>query len=235
MLILPPFQSVDEGNHFFRTYQISEGRFVSVNIAPDKKNDSFDVGDYIPSALQKYYSNYIPLIKNIDMKQNISNIKRDFSIKIDKNDRVFTPFANSSLYSPTCYIGSLIGVISAKIFTNNLALIYYFGRISDLLFYCLLVFWAIRTIPFYKLPLMLLAICPMSLSLASSYTSDVSVLGFNFLWVAYILKFITQDEKDITKTIILTLLAILITFSKSYIFILPLCFLISPKRKASIF
>ena len=28
VFILPPFQSVDEGNHFFRTYQISTGRFI---------------------------------------------------------------------------------------------------------------------------------------------------------------------------------------------------------------
>ena len=43
VFILPPFQSVDEGMHFFRTYQISEGHMR------EKKIDG-KVGDEIPSS-----------------------------------------------------------------------------------------------------------------------------------------------------------------------------------------
>lgn len=235
VFILPPFQSVDEGNHFFRVYQLSAGNIVSVNIAPKgtvHNNDS--VGDYIPSSIPAYYADYESFIKNIDKKQTLSNLKADFSRKLEPENAKFTPFANTSLYSPVCYISQLPGVILAKTFTDNLAIIYYAGRLCNLLVYCLLIFWALRVIPFFKLPLMLLAICPMSLSLAGSYTCDVAVLGLNFLWIAYILKFLVKEERDITKTVVLAVLGFLITMSKSYILLLPLCFLISPKKYKNI-
>lgn len=70
VFILPPFQSVDEGMHFFRTYQISEGKFISQNIEGA-------VGDEIPASLSKFYEMYVPFIRNIDKKTGISDIKRD--------------------------------------------------------------------------------------------------------------------------------------------------------------
>ncbi len=235
VFILPPFQSVDEGNHFFRAYQISEGKFVSKNFeTKEALNVNNQIGDYLPSSLLNYHNKYTCFIKNINKKQNFENIKMDFKTKINSNNKVFISFANTSLYSPVCYIGSLTGLIPAKYFTDNIAIIYYIGRLSNLLLYCLLVFWALRVIPFYKLPLMLLALCPMSLSLGSSYTSDITVLGLNFLWIAYILKFICENHNDIKKAVILSILAFLITLSKSYILILPLCFLIPPKQYKNI-
>ena len=227
VFILPPFQSVDEGNHFFRTYQIADGNFVSKNISNeiDTSNNQY-IGDYIPLSLFEYYTNYEPFIKNIDKKQNFENIIRDFKTNIDSEEKKFVSLLNTSLYSPVCYLSQLPGVILAKSFTNNLAIVYYFGRLSNLLIYCLLIFWALRIIPFYKLPLMLLALCPMSLSLAGAYTSDVMVFGLNFLWIAYILKFIVSKERDFVKIFILSTLAFLITISKSYILLLPLYFLI---------
>lgn len=235
VFILPPFQSVDEGNHFFRVWQIKSGSFVSKNISPVgivHNNDS--VGDYIPVSISKFYSDYEPFIKNIDKKQNFDNIKYDFSRSIEKENTKFTPFVNTSLYSPICYLSQLPGVILANMFTDNLAIIYYSGRLCNLFIYCLLIFWALRVIPFFKLPLMLMAVCPMSLSLASAYTCDVAVLGLNFLWIAYICKFLTQKCDDKYKTAVLCTLAFLITLSKSYVLLLPLFFLLSRKNYDSL-
>lgn len=222
VFILPPFQSVDEGTHFYRTYQISEGRFLAQNI--DGR-----VGDDLPEVLSEFYNLYRPFIKNIDEKTNVDNIKRDFRLKLDKNKTVYTEFVNTALYSPVCYISQLPGVLIGKALNLPLSIIYYFGRLSNLIAYCLLVFFAIRITPFFKMPMMLLALMPMSLSLAGSYTCDVAVLGFNFLWIAFILKALTSDcvkKKDIA---ILSCLAFLITLTKSYILLLPLIFLMPVK------
>lgn len=224
VFILPPFQSVDEGAHFFRTYQISQGRLVSQNI--DGK-----IGDYLPAGILKYYEFYYPMIKNIDVKTNINNIKRDLSIKINNSDTQYIQFGNTSLYSPLCYISELPGVILGKFLNFPPCIIFYLGRICNLFVYCLLVYYAIKNIPFFKFPLFLLAIMPMSLSLGASYTSDVMVFGLNFLWVAYILKILVSKEK-IRKTdiLIFVFMALLISLLKSYILLLPLIFLI-PKEK----
>ena len=98
--------------------------------------------------------------------------------------------------------------------------------------YCLLIFLAIKIIPFYKLPLAVIALMPMSLSVGSAYSSDVMVFGLNFLWTAIILKIVFGKENTNIKMLscILILLAFFIALTKSYILLIPLCFLITPKK-----
>lgn len=225
VFILPPFQSVDEGMHFFRTYQISEGHLTA------KKIDG-KVGDEIPSSLSDFYDKYVPFIKNIDKKTNLSEMKSNFQLQVEEDRREFTQFTNTALYSPVCYISQITGVIAGKVAKLSLGGIYYLGRLSNLIAYCLLVFFALRITPFFKCPMFLLALMPMSLSLAGSYTCDVAVLGLNFLWMAVILKTMTlpQTVKFTNKWIImLAILGILIALSKSYILLLPLIFLLPSK------
>lgn len=225
VFILPPFQSVDEGMHFFRTYQISEGNFLA------KKIDG-KVGDEIPLSLSDFYDMYTPFIKNIDKKTNLAQMKNNFQLQVNDREREFTQFTNTALYSPVCYISQLPGVVAGKLAKVSLGGIYYLGRLSNLIAYCLLVFFALRITPFFKCPMFLLALMPMSLSLAGAYTCDVAVLGLNFLWMAVILKTMTlpQTVKFTNKWIItLAVLGVLIALSKSYILLLPLIFLLPPK------
>lgn len=227
VFILPPFQSVDEGMHFFRTYQISEGNFVAKNI-------NNHVGDTLPTSLSTFYNHYVPFIKNIDKKIDLKEIKNSFKFPLNENIKTFTEFANTALYSPVCYISQLPGVILAKMMKMPLALIFYFGRLCNLIFYCLLVYFALKITPFFKMPMFLLALMPMSLSLGSAFTCDVMVLGLNFLWFALILKIMTNpvcDNKIFLKNlIIMSIFAFLISITKSYILLIPLIFLI-PKGK----
>lgn len=218
-LTLPPFQSVDEGMHFYRTYQISQGRFIAQNI--DGK-----VGDYLPKDLSEFYKSYEPFIKNIDRKQTLENIKKDFKYIADDNDLVFTQFTNTALYSPVCYVSQLPGVLVGKMLKLPLVGIYYLGRLSNLISYCFLIFLALKLAPFFRLPMFLLALMPMSLSLAGAYTCDVAVLGLNFIWMAMILRLLEKDECQRKDIIWMSVIAFLITLSKSYILLLPLVFLI---------
>lgn len=225
VFILPPFQSVDEGMHFFRTYQISEGNFLA------KKIDG-KVGDEIPLSLSDFYDMYTPFIKNIDKKTNLAQMKNNFQLQVNDREREFTQFTNTALYSPVCYISQLPGVVAGKLAKLSLGGIYYLGRLSNLIAYCLLVFFALRITPFFKCPMFLLALMPMSLSLAGAYTCDVAVLVLNFLWMAVILKTMTlpQTVKFTNKWIItLAVLGVLIALSKSYILLLPLIFLLPPR------
>ena len=97
VFILPPFQSVDEGAHFYRTYQISSGQFKAQNIEGR-------VGDVLPKSLSDFFNLYKPFIKDIDKKTNINNIKRDLKLELNEDNKVFTEFVNTALYSPICYV-----------------------------------------------------------------------------------------------------------------------------------
>lgn len=222
IFILPPFQSVDEGMHFFRTYQISQGDLVA-------RKQNMQVGGDVPESLENFYEMYVPLIKNIDKKVGLSDFRNNFHLQLNPEKQKFTVFTNTALYSPICYISQIPGVCLGKFLDLSLAGIYYLGRLSNLIFYCLLVYAALKITPFFKCPMFLLALMPMSLSLAASYTCYVAVLGLNFLWIATILKILTLQKpiKVNNKWIILLLfLGLLIPMTKSYILLLPLIFIL---------
>lgn len=222
VFILPPFQSVDENMHFFRAYQISQGKFLAHNL-------NGKIGDIIPSSLSAFYDDYFPFIKNIDKKLDFQIINSTFARKIEPTKTQYMEFKNTALYSPICYLSQASAINLGKVLSDRLAVAYYLGRLGNLLLYCLLVYLALRTVPFFKLPLFCLALMPMSLSLAGAYTCDVAVLGFNFLWIALLLKCLTNEKplKFFDKRLLaLTITAILIALSKSYILLLPLIFLL---------
>ena len=223
VFILPPFQSVDEQNHFFRVYQISENRILADNI-------NSTAGGYLPESLYQFSNKYKTFIKNIFQKQTLNNLKKDFQIKLNPERRMYLAFPNTALYSPVCYITQLPGCLIAKTFQLPLAVIFYAGRLCNLLFYCIICFFAIKLTRFFKLPMMLAALTPMSLSLGAAYTSDVMLLGINFLWLALISNTLTCDEIQKKYIVALCALAFLLPLVKSYILLLPLIFLIPAKK-----
>lgn len=224
MFILPPFQSVDEASHFFRGYEIASGKFLAQKIGEN-------TGDYLPVSLSKLESDYTFLIKNIDNKLNVNYIFDSSRLKLNKQDESFIDFKNSALYSPVTYLGQVPGMFVAKSFNLNPLSIFYFGRISNLLVFTLIVYFAIKTTPFYKFPMAILALMPMTLSLAGSLTSDVMVMGLNFLWVALLLKFLSAKDKISGGQILaLIVTAVVLALSKSYFMLIPLIFLLTPNR-----
>lgn len=224
VILLPPFQSVDEAAHFYRGYEISSGTFLSKKI--DNK-----VGDYLPSSLEKFASRYTFLIKNIDKKINVNYIINSAQIKLNPNETKFIEFKNTALYSPMCYLTQVPGMYIAKAFGVNPLWIFYLGRISNLIFFTVIGYISLKIIPFYKLPMMLLLLMPMTLSLAGALTSDVMVIGMNFLWVAVLLKFLTDDKLvNFRRISILFLLAFILALSKSYFLLIPLILLL-PRSK----
>ncbi len=220
VFILPPFQSVDEASHFYRGYEIA-----SFKLIPQKIKDK--TGDYLPLSLETLASDYSFLIKNIDKKVDYKYIINSSKIKLNPEKTSFIDFKNTALYSPVPYLTQVPGMIIAKALNANPLTIFYLGRISNLIFFSLIIYFAIKIIPFYKLPLMLLALMPMTLSLAGSLTTDVVVIGFNFLWVALLLKFIyKKTEIGVKQILSLKLLAIALALSKHYFMLIPLVFLL---------
>ncbi|MFA7659109.1 MAG: DUF2142 domain-containing protein [Candidatus Gastranaerophilaceae bacterium] len=219
VFLLPPFQSVDEASHFYRSYGIISNKLTAENI--DGK-----IGDYLPKSLETVASGYDYLIKNIDAKTDLKKILNSKNIKLDPDKVKFIKFTNTALYSPTCYLTQIPGMYIAKILKTNPLIFLYAGRLSNLIFFSIIVFFAIKNIPFFKMPMMLLALMPMTLSINSALTSDTIIIGLNFLWVSLILK--TLYEKKISKLniVLFMLIAFLLSISKYYFLLIPLIFLL---------
>lgn len=219
VFILPPFQSVDEASHFYRSYEI-----ISNKIVPQKVDSQ--LGDYLPLSLKKLATGYEFLIKHVDKKTNPKYIIDSTKITLNPDKIGFANFANTAIYSPVAYLGQLPGMYIAKAFNANPLLIFYAGRISNLIFFTLIIFLAIKIIPIYKLPMALLALMPMTLSLGGALTADVVVIGFNFLWVAMLIKILFEKKISNLQIIILYLLVLILTLSKDYVMLIPLIFLL---------
>lgn len=229
VFILPPFQSVDENTHFYRGYEIASGRFIAQKV-------NHETGDYLPSSLSELSSKYSFLVKNIDAKVKGKYILESGDTKLTPDKVQFTEFANTALYSPVCYLSQIPGMFLAKNLGANPLIIFYFGRISNLIFFILMTYFAIKIIPFGKTTVAILALMPMTLSLGGALTSDVMVIGVNFLWVAFLLKLIFEKENVNNFQICsFILLGFLLALSKHYFMLLPLIFLIPKSQFKNIF
>ncbi|MEG0091850.1 MAG: DUF2142 domain-containing protein, partial [Oscillospiraceae bacterium] len=102
------------------------------------------------------------------------------------------------------------------------------GRAFNLLLYVVLVYLAIKTLPFFKLPLCLVSLLPIPLQLAGSFSYDTLVMGMCFLFIALCFKYAYGTEILSAKQIgVLAVLGALIAPSKTiYITVVALCFII---------
>lgn len=91
--------------------------------------------------------------------------------KLNAQDRL--PHAFYQLNSsPLMYLPQFLGVSAARLFTNNISLIFTAGRLSNLFFWLGITSLAIRLIPTLKLSLAGFLLLPMALFLAATYSYD---------------------------------------------------------------
>lgn len=94
---------------------------------------------------------------------------------------------NLSGNPPQLKLASAFGILVGRGLGLSAAITFYFGRIFNALFACLLIIFAVRVAPVGKNILMALALMPMSLHLIGSYSYDAGIIGFAFLDIALLL------------------------------------------------
>lgn len=130
------------------------------------------------------------------------------------------------------YLPQVMGITLARIVGMNSEQILLMGRLFALLWYCFIMYWAVRLMPFGKSALMIMGLFPMTMQQVVSYNYDSVLIGACFLMIAYLLYLIYEaggvHSADI---IILSLLIITIASIKFvYLPILGIAILI-PQEK----
>ena len=242
-LIIAPFHAESEPQHYYRSYQISEGKLIADKKITDCYGQQFEtylpsttcVGGMLPKSIltTAKITEGIESRKNPKRKQNLQDIIALLNLPLDSNNRVFLRFPNISLFFPLTHLPQAFGMAIGRLFHLSPLVLLYLGRICNLLVWVLLVYLAIKIIPFYKWVLILLALTPMSLFQASSLSGDALTNGLSFLLIAVILKTAFKREKQITKSeiFILALLSLLLSLCKlAYCPILFLLWVIPVQR-----
>jgi len=222
VVIFPPFDQLDEIEHFPRAFEISEGRFLNQSI-------NHELGNYLPASLFETMDK-VRYVHQQGYKYSIVN--EAFGIKLNPETRVFKR-NYAAAYPPLVYIPQSLGIIAGKTLFQSPLLLMYFGRIFNLLAYIALIYMALKIVPVKKTLFYGLALIPMAIIQASSLSADAVINSTALLFVSYILH-LSYGRVETVKTrniMILLILGLFITLSKVVYFPMLLLFLLIPCNK----
>jgi uncharacterized membrane protein len=227
LVITPPFQPQDENCHFYRAYQVSEGRISAVSLG-DR------LGGYFPESLHIFYDNYHPFILTSHNKISRKELWETRRLPLDPEEEIFIDFTNTSLYPALLYLPQATGILIGRLMGAGPFWLLYLGRLCNLIFFIALTAWAIRILPFKKWLFVMLAALPMSHILHSSLSADAVVNALSYLIIAYILHLAygTANEKLGRKETLLTGVGAALLGLAKLVYV-PLLFLLLliPERK----
>ena len=169
-LLIPPFQSPDEPAHFFRAFQVSEGRLFS------EKQDQ-RLGGELPLSLPALRDSFLYLKMNYAARVAPGQVFAGFSMPLDADKRAFCDFPNTAIYAPGAYLPQAAAIVLLRPLGAGPLFLLYACRLANLFVWLALVGLAIRAIPFLKNVLAVLALLPASIVIAASANADVVTNG----------------------------------------------------------
>ena len=212
----------DEIMHWYKAFEISEGQLTT----PINKENRISVS-ILPDGVQKtIVERSEGVFKYVD---NISML----SEKMNYNEKIIATNQNSTAYCFIQYIPEVIGILIGKLLTQTPILIAYFTRFINMIFCTIIMYSAIKKIPFGKNILLLLAIIPIAIEGFTTSSPDGLTIAISALFISYTF-YVAFDKNKICgtkETIILTIIGAIVSLCK--IVYMPLIFLvlIIPKEK----
>lgn len=206
--------AIDEKKHFMTAFNISFLNFdYEKNPITDKKVEELPQLSKFTTIDKFLEGKYVPEITS----------------EVNMEDTPSTP----TNYKAILYIFPAIGITIARVLGGSIIDIYIMGRIFNLILYAILIYIAIKIIPYKKNILFVLAMMPYMLLLAGSYSIDGYCIGTAFIFIAYCLKLKKEAETiSLKQFIVLAILYgfLLIAKNMAYLFT-GLIVLMLPIRK----
>lgn len=210
--------SWDEQYHFEQVYRYSSfGAKVEWTEAAFKFVNLDVPGISMASSLEET-ENIASYIDSMDSRENIA-LREAKSIFID--------------YSNTGYYFQSLVYRLARILGFSFGTSFLFGKFANLIFYSVVMFFAIRIVPIGKRVLTAIGLMPTPLFLASNYSYDPTVTACLVLGFSVIVSELLQPEKmfSMKNAIIYTICMLLGSFPKAVYIPLILLALLLPKQK----
>lgn len=213
MFVIPPKSVPDEQAHIDTAYHYSN-LMMFQNYPEDnskrltqRKEDA----EFLGLQPQITIENYRTLYKHFfEMQQSDEMVQANAKV-------VNAPFF--------LYIPSALGITIGRLLHLGTVPMYYLGRLFNLLSYIVLMYLAIKKMPFGKMILFGLCVLPLMLQQSASFSYDVLLNSLAFLLIAYILSIAygTQEIK-VLDLIILCVLSGLLSLCKGGAYF-PIAFL----------
>lgn len=181
LLFFPPGSVPDEGYHFRMSYLLSNNLgFIN---SPD--GSMMMRGDDA-----SFFTNQLLFNTNVSFDR-WGALADNFSLFASSSSYVSVP----TLYTydfganpPQIKIVSAVGILIAKALNLGSIPLFYMGRLFNFAFFVVLVYFAVRLIPFGKKTMMVAALLPMTLHVAASYSYDAGIIALAFLLTSLCLR-----------------------------------------------
>ncbi len=174
--LVPAFETPDEHDHFNSAYLISD-EYMSTDYNPsiefDKKYGSVLVRDarYVDA---KFPDTSFP--ERIDTSQYEAYIRSLGNVPSEEDIIIRTTWKSSNEGFIMYYLPA-VGVTFARILNLNFGYVYGFGALLNIIFYVLMTSYAIRKMPFGKRILFIIALLPITLQQAASFSYDSGTIA----------------------------------------------------------
>ena len=256
LFMRPPYQLMDEINHFPRAWQISEGIFFSPTMTIREFKDLGDLqakkifcldGVPVDALDDKVYIAEMPVsflpdefILDANDRHyvhgfSIDYVKKFLSTPLNSGEREPIQIPNTGVYPPPTYLPQAVAALFGRILNLNAGIIFYLMGLGGLIFVTACVWWAMKFLPEAKPLIFLLAMLPTFLVEAASTSADAVTFGVCFIGTAWLLSLRNSTEKFSRAEIFgLMILSVMLACAKSvYGTILLLYFLIPRERVGS--
>lgn len=208
--LMPSFRVPDEDSHFVRIFGILEGYVV---VPADGRVPI----PQIPVAWQQYTP--------YNMWKHLESANYGA-------DRKLWDCVNIALYNPLVYIFQLIGVSIGSL-SRNVWITCLTGRLISSIGCSVMIFYAIKWIPYGKWMLVVVSLCPVALQERASLSADAMTYAAVVLLLAYCMKLSVQEENSVRwrQLIPLTVMVLMVSSCKVVYFMAAfLVFLIPSDR-----
>lgn len=219
LFVLPPFTAPDEFSHFASAYRNSN-LILGVD---GYKARNCDVGSSFGYLLDN--DSYRIMAEDADKLAQSEELEYGGQLPSDKYNSAY-----SIQYWP-----QTLGILIAKTLHMGYVQMLFMGRICNLLFYVLCMYFAIRMIPYGKICVMSVSLLPMMVSLTASYSYDVVINSLVVLFTAYVFYLAYEKEKiGWRQLFLLAVLFLMIVPCKGVYSVVGLLVFFIPKKKLAV-
>jgi uncharacterized membrane protein len=219
IVVVPPFHSPDEFNHFYKAYDISEG-----HLTPTVDYAKMELGGYVPKSLLEVSAPFEKGKFKEDYKFSVDTILHYLKLPLNRQEMVFTDFPNTARYAPTAYTPQVFAILVCKFFDLPPLSILYISRLLAFLLWFTILCFSIHRTPIFKGGLMILSALPASLAVNSTMSADVFSNALCFFALSCFLKMRVSETVSKRDLYLFSAALFVVTLNKICYF--PLVFLL---------
>ena len=226
-ICMPIFENHDEDVHWYRIYDMTQGNIIT----------STEYGHIFAEGSTNYPAGKFPkaVLEVVDVQYGENHSPRNLlSVEINPEDTIYVEMPTTAVYSPIQYAPQAIGAKLASFFTNKPIIIAYTARIANMITCGIILYFAIKLMPFGKEILLLVMCVPIAVEGLTSLSPDGLTISMCLLFVAYIFNLVFNEKIEkitVKHKIIIGILGIIISLCKIVYLPLVRTYFIIAKKK----